>query len=68
MVAVMGGVGSPYFEEFVKLCTRAFLVARKHAQVYIYTIHIQSYAVYIFIHILHIRSYPSRMYNIRTIY
>lgn len=52
MVAVMGGVGSPYFEEFVKLCTRAFLVARKHAQVYIYYTHtIHIYTIIIHTHI-----------------
>ena len=31
MVAVMGGVNSAYFNEFCKLCTKAFMVARKHA-------------------------------------
>lgn len=43
MVEVMGGPNSPYFEEFCKLCTKAFLVAREHAYSVIQLMEVMSF-------------------------
>ena len=49
----MGGTSSPYFAEFVRLCKKAFLLARKHSHAVTRLMEIMAYC----------GSYPSFLYN-----
>lgn len=57
LAAVMGGPGSPEFEEYISLCTRAFVVARKHAHAVSRMMEIMA----------HRSQYPSFRYNSNAI-